>query len=228
MIDSDWKPATERGKDVFKVLRDELSLRWVGIVIEHPEKIWKELKLMVYPPWNWQLPQKVGPFGASLAYLWGKLAVRNKSTHCQVVIHVFSTFITQSLQNCEWHEQRPKPWWNLLYIYGFSFKLPSYIGIFFEAMNKMNKDPYEPISILLKNHVIFRFCFRCSHVFFRWNPRVCDAEVCQDLLGSFSATTFSTVSTWYRTTAWGVQWLGGEFLMRHKKSSEKTVRVTDG
>lgn len=75
MIDSDWKPATERGKDVFKVLRDELSLRWVGIVLEHPEKIWKELKLMVYPPWNWQLPQKVGPF-------WGKFGLSLRQTCC--------------------------------------------------------------------------------------------------------------------------------------------------
>ena len=47
------------------------------------------------------------------------------------------------------------------------------------------------------------------------------AEVCQDLLGSFSATTFSTVSTWYRTTAWGVQWLGGEFSNASQKIQRK-------
>ena len=33
-------------------------------------------------------------------------------------------------------------------------------------MNKMNKDPYEPISILLKNHVISGFSLSVAHMFF--------------------------------------------------------------
>ena len=34
---------------------------------------------MLYPPWNQQLAPKVSLLGASLAYFWGKLAVRNQT-----------------------------------------------------------------------------------------------------------------------------------------------------